>query len=63
MLTAPVPPTVHGEILHTSGAEQVVVNDCPGCGNSHRHLAVGLRVPPCGRVYVVELDPAHRIAA
>lgn len=56
MLTAPVPPVVNGTILRTAGAEQVVVTRCPGCGGAHRHLATGLRVPVCGRPYIVSLD-------
>lgn len=55
MLTAPVPTTVNGVILVTSGAQQVVVTACPSCGEAHRHLALGLRVPPCGRAYVIKL--------
>lgn len=58
MLTAPVPPTVAGRILRTTGAEQVVVHDCPACGQSHRHLAVGLRRAPCGTWYVLRLPQA-----
>lgn len=56
MLSAPVPPVVNGTILRTSGAEQVVVTRCPACTGAHRHLAVGLRVPVCGRPYIVQLD-------
>ncbi|MHA6761816.1 hypothetical protein [Streptacidiphilus sp. PAMC 29251] len=56
MLSAPVPPLVAATILRTSGAEQVVVTSCPGCGGAHRHLAVGLRVPVCGRPYIVQLS-------
>ena len=55
MLTAPTPPVVNGDILRTSGAEQVVVRDCPGCGSAHRHLALGLRVSPCGTAYVIRI--------
>lgn len=55
MLSAPVPPIVTGVALRTSGAEQVVVTACPSCGGAHRHLAVGLRVPVCGRPYIVQL--------
>ncbi|WP_152626494.1 hypothetical protein [Streptacidiphilus carbonis] len=60
MLSAPVPPTVVGAVLVTSGAEQVIVTRCPGCGAAHRHLALGLRTPVCGRPYIVEL---HQVAA
>jgi hypothetical protein len=56
MLSAPIPPVVNGTILRTAGAEQVVVTRCPGCNGAHRHLAVGLRVPPCGQPYVINLD-------
>lgn len=56
MLTAPIPPVVNGTVLVTSGAQQVVVTACPGCGGAHRHLALGLRVPVCGQPYVVRLS-------
>ena len=55
MLTAPTPPVVNGTVLRTSGAEQVVVTRCPGCGAAHRHTALGLRVPACGHPYVVRV--------
>lgn len=55
MLSAPVPPTVTGIVLRTSGAEQVIIARCPNCGAGHRHLALGLRVPACGQPYVVRL--------
>jgi hypothetical protein len=55
MLTAPIPPVVNGTVLVTSGAQQVVITNCPSCGGAHRHLALGLRVPPCGRPYVINL--------
>jgi len=57
MLTAPVPPVVNGTVLTTSGAQQVVVTRCPGCGSAHRHLALGLRVPACGHPYIVSIRP------
>ncbi|QMU78890.1 hypothetical protein GXW83_27495 [Streptacidiphilus sp. PB12-B1b] len=56
MLTAPTPPIVNGDILRTSGAEQVVVHHCPGCGSAHRHLAIGLRTPACGNPYIVRIS-------
>lgn len=56
MLSAPIPPLVTGTVLRTSGAEQVVVTHCPACSGAHRHLALGLRVPVCGRPYIVQID-------
>lgn len=58
MISAPVPPVVQGTVLRTSGAEQVIVNDCPNCHHAHRHMAVGLRVPACGQPYVIRLPGA-----
>jgi len=55
MLPNPEPLVVAGTILRTHGAPQVVVSACPGCGQAHRHMAAGLRVPACGRPYIVRL--------
>lgn len=63
MLTAPVPPAVAGTVLRTSGGPQVVVTCCPNCRQAHRHVSLGLRVPPCGRPYVVQLDHDRHTAA
>jgi hypothetical protein len=47
-------PIVRGTRLATSGHDQIVIK-CPGCGEMHRHLGLGVRRGPCGLVYLIRL--------
>lgn len=55
MINNPEPTIVPGAIIRTSGAPQIAVTTCPGCGDAHRHMSTGLRRGACGCTYIVRL--------